>query len=150
MTRRTKKEHVMVFCSNANNPAKRRYLRRSAGVMMSYMGLVSVSHTSVHRWHPQGWHLYLAAALPTIPILCLAYVVGRYLREEKDEYQRDIVIRGMLWGTAAALSVTVFSGFLQAYGWTGQLPAFSEFILFWVTALIVKVYYRFTDRSSDE
>jgi hypothetical protein len=140
----------MVFCSNSNNPAKRRYLRRSAGVMVSYVGLVSVSHTSVHRWHPQGWHLYLAAALPTIPILCLAYVVGLYLREEKDEYQRDVVIRGMLWGTAVVLSMTVFSSFLHAYGWDGQLPEFSEFITFWLVAFVVKMYYRVADRSSDE
>lgn len=140
----------MMFCDNASNPAKRRYLRGSMGVALSYMGLVMSSRIMVNRWHPKGWHLYLAAALPTIPILCLAFIVGRYLREEKDEYQRDIVIRGMLWGTAAALAVGVFSGFLQAYGWTGQVPAFSEFILFWITALIVKLYYRFADRSRDE
>ena len=139
-----------MFCDSGSNPAKRRYVRSCFGIMMSYVGLVMSSRIMVTRWHPQGWHLYVAAALPTIPILCLAYVVGRYLREEKDEYQRDIVIRGMLWGTAVALAVNVFSSFMQAYGWTGQLPAFSEFILFWVTALIVKVYYRFADRSSDE
>ena len=140
----------MIFCESTSNPAKRRYVRRSFGVMMSYVGLVTSSRIIMNRWHPQGWHVFLAAALPTLPILCLGYVVGRYLREEKDEYQRDIVIRGMLWGTAVALAISVFSSFLQAYGWTGELPAFSEFILFWITALIVKVYYRFADRSRDE
>ena len=139
-----------MFCSNPRSEAQRRYLRSSIGVAVSYIGLVMSSRIMVTRWHPQGWHLYLAAALPTIPILCLAFIVGRYLREEKDEYQRDVVIRGMLWGTAVALSVSVFSSFLQAYGWTGQFPGFIEFMLFWITALIVKVYYRFTDRSSDD
>ena len=140
----------MLFCEDSSNPAKRRYLRSTMGAMLSYMGLVMSSRVMVNRWHPQGWQLFVTAALPTIPILCLAFIVGRYLREERDEYQRDIVIRGMLWGTAAALALTVFSGFLRAYGWTGQLPAFSEIITFWVTAFLVKLYYRFADRSSDE
>lgn len=140
----------MMFCENSSNPAKRRYFRSTVGIMVSYVGLVASSKIMVNRWHPQGWHLYVAAVLPTIPILCLAYVVGRYLREEKDEYQRDIVIRGMLWGTAVALSMTVFSSFLHAYGWNGQLPEFSEFITFWLVAFVVKMYYRVADRSSDE
>lgn len=139
-----------MFCERTSNPAKRRYLRSSMGVMLSYMGLVMSSRIMVTRWHPKGWHLGVAAALPTIPILCLAFIVGRYLREEKDEYQRDIVIRGMLWGSAVALSVSVFGGFLQAYGWTGQFPGFIEFMLFWITALIVKIYYRFADKASDD
>ena len=137
----------MFFCSN-NNPAKRRYVRSAVGVMVSYLGLVTSSRIMMHRWRPQGWHLYLAAALPTIPILCFAYIVARYLREERDEYQRDVLVRGMLWGIAVTLSLTMFSGFLRAYGWTGSLPAFSEFILFWATALVVKVYYRFADKAS--
>lgn len=140
----------MMFCENSSNPAKRRYMRSTVGVMASYVGLTMSSKIMVTRWHPQGWHLYLAAALPTIPILCLAYVVGRYLRDEKDEYQRDVVIRGMLWGAAVALSMTVFSGFLHAYGWSGNLPEFSEFITFWIVAFIVKMYYRVADRSRDE
>ena len=139
-----------MFCSDPKSEAKRHYMRGSIGVAVSYVGLVLSSRIMVTRWHPQGWHLYLAAALPTIPILCLAFIVGRYLREEKDEYQRDIVVRGMLWGTAVALSISVFSGFLQAYGWTGQFPGFVEFMLFWFTALIVKIYYRFADKASDE
>ena len=130
------------------NPAKRRYLRSSVGIALSYMGLVLSSRLSVNRWHPQGWHLYLAAALPTIPLLCFAYVVGRYLREERDEYQRDVVIRGMLWGSAAALSVSVFASFLRAYGWTGALPEFSEFMIFWLTAAVVKVVYRMRDKAA--
>lgn len=72
----------MIFCE-AMNEAKRRYVRSAFGVMLAYMGLVLFSRMSVNRWHPQGWHLYLAAALPTIPLLCFAFIVARYLREER-------------------------------------------------------------------
>ena len=136
----------MLFCSKAN-AAKRRYQQGSAGVMISYLGFVFASHMSVDRWHPQGWRLYLAAALPTLPILCFAYIVGRYLREEHDDYQRDVVIRGMLWGAAVVLCLTVFSGFLRNYGWQGSLPPFTEFMVFWVVAGIVKMAYHLTNRT---
>ena len=53
----------------------------------------------------------------------------------------------MLWGTAVALALTIFEGFLHAYGWAGSLPNFSAFMAFWSTALLVKVLYRFRDRT---
>src|ERR1700710_3157145 len=115
-------EDFMWFCDSKTNAAKRRYLQGSFGIMLSYMGLVFASRMSVNRWHPHDWHLYLAAALPSIPILCFAYIVGRYLREERDDYQRDVVIRGMLWGAAVVLSISVFASFLRSYGWSGSLP----------------------------
>jgi hypothetical protein len=132
------------------NPAKRRYLRSSFGIMLSYLGLVEASSFWAHRWHPQGWHLYLAAALPTIPLLCFAFVVGRYLREERDEYERDLLIRGMLWGTAIVLSVSIFSSFLRAYGWQGSLPPFTEFVLFWAVAGVSKFVHRVANRVADD
>ena len=138
----------MLFCNSKNNAAKRRYLQGSFGVMLAYMGLVVFSRLAVTRWHPQGWHLYLVAALPTIPILCFTYIVGRYLREEHDDYQRDVVIRGMLWGAATVLSITVFSGFLRSYGWPGSLPPFTEFMVFWIVVALVKATYHFADRAA--
>lgn len=140
----------MLFCKEKTNAAKRRYLQGSLGIALSYLGLVLSSRIAVNRWHPQGWHLYLAAALPTIPILCFAYIVGRYLREEHDEYQRDIQIRGMLWGTAVVLSITVFASFLRGYGWGGSLPPFSEFMVFWIVAAIVKGAYSFSNRAASD
>jgi hypothetical protein len=140
----------MSFCDSKTNAAQRRYLQGAFGVMLSYMGLVVSSRLAVNRWHPQGWHLYLAAALPTIPILCFAYVVGRYLREEHDEYQRDIQIRGMLWGTAVVLSISVFDSFLRGFGWKGALPPFTEFMVFWVVAGIVKFAYHLINRAATD
>jgi hypothetical protein len=140
----------MVLCSN-NNPAKRRYLKGSLIVWATYTATVFTSGFMVKRWHPQGWRLFLAAALPSIPLFFFAYVVGRYLREERDDYQRHIVIRGMLWATAVTLSVSVFADFLHAYGWQGSLPPFTEFVLFWIAFAVVMALHRVTDRvGADE
>lgn len=135
----------MLFCDSKTNAAKRRYLQGSFGVMLAYVGLVFASRLMVNRWHPHDWRLFLLAALPSIPLLCFAYIVGRYLREEHDDYQRDVVIRGMLWGTATVLSITIFSGFLRSYGWQGSLPPFTEFMVFWIVVAIVKAAYYFAD-----
>ena len=137
----------MLFCSVKTNAAKRRYLRGSAGVALSYICFVFASRIAVDRWHPQGAHLLLVAALPTLSIICFAFLVGRYLREEPDEYQRDVVIRGMLWGTAAVLCTTVFAGFLRSYGLSGSLPPFTEFMLFWSVAGFSKIANNLADRK---
>jgi hypothetical protein len=125
--------------------AKRRYVWSSFGIMLCYLGLALSSRMMVNRWTPRAWHLYLAAALPSVPVIIYAYVVGRYLRDETDEYERDIVIRGMLWGTAATLSLTVFIGFLRSFGWHGELPPFTEFIVFTLTTAIAQSVHRLRD-----
>ncbi len=138
----------MLFCSPTTNAAKRSYLQRSFGVALAYIALVFVTRLLINHFHPQGWQLYLVAVLPTVPLLYFAWVVGRYLKEEKDEYQRDIIVRGMLWGTAAALAVTIFVGFLRSYGWQGQIPPFTEFMTFWGVAGISKLAYSAGSRTA--
>lgn len=140
----------MLFCSGNTSPAKRRYLQGTFGVMMSYVGLVVSSRIMVNHWHPKGWHLFLAAALPTIPILCLAYIVARYLKDERDEYQRDLIVRSLLWATGVALSLSVFSGFLRSYGVDTQLPAFTEFIAFWITVGLVQAIHSMMNRGGED
>lgn len=139
----------MLFCSPNPNAAKRRYLQRSLGVALAYIALVFVARLLINHSHPQGWQLYVVAVLPTVPLLYFAGVVGRYLKDETDEYQRDMVVRGMLWGTAAALAVTIFVGFLRSYGWQGQLPPFTEFMTFWAVAGISKLVYNVGNREAD-
>ena len=63
------------------------------GILIAYFGLLSSATLSVHHWRPQGWHLWLAALLPSVPIVGIFLITARYLREERDEYQRDLVVR---------------------------------------------------------
>lgn len=140
-------KEVKMLCSGPMNQAKRNYLRGTIGIMLSYMGLVFASVTMVHRWHPQGWHLWLTAGLPTLPIVGLAFVLARYLRDEKDEYQRDMTIQSLLWGTAVALAISVFDSFLGSYGAGVELPRFLVFLSFWVTVAITRAVQSAANRG---
>lgn len=129
-----------------NSAAQKRYLRRGLGVLVAYVLLLSSATVIVQRVHPHGVLLYCVAFLPLLPMLSFLVVVGRYLREERDEYQRDLVIRCMLWGIAAMLSVELFDGFLHSFGWHGALPPFVGFYAFCLSMLIAKFTYKFRDR----
>lgn len=138
-----------MFCSGPMNEAKRKYLRGTMGIMLSYMGLVFASTSMVHRWHPKGWHLWLASAMPTIPIVCLAFVLARYLREERDEYQRDQTVQSLLWGTAVALALSVFDSFLSSYGSGTEFPHFLVFMSFWITVAITRAVQSVANRGGN-
>lgn len=134
-----------LFC-RAENAAQRRYYQGSLGVGLSYFGLFISSMLYSHRFHPLGWRLYLAAFLPTISIVCFLYIVGRYLREETDEFVRDQFIRSLLWAIAAVMAFAMFIGFLRTYGWQGSINPFAEYYVFCGTLLIAKFAYKFRDR----
>ncbi|MGI4758221.1 MAG: hypothetical protein ACRYGF_15410 [Janthinobacterium lividum] len=136
---------MALFCS-AQNPAQRRYQRGAFGVALSYIGFFFSSEFSVHRFHPSGWHLYLAALLPTFSIVGLLFIVGRYLREETDEFVRDQFIRSVLWSIAAVMAYTMFFSFLRTFGWQGTTKPFAEYYVFCITLLIAKFSYKLRDR----
>ena len=137
----------MMWCFGERpNAAQQRYVRGGLGVALAYVGLFFGSAVLVRHFHPQGWRLYLAALLPCGPIVGLLYIVGRYLREEKDEFQRDMVVRCLLWGIAAVLTVEMFSSFLRIFGWTGSLPPFTTYFVLCGTMVVAKFTYKYRNR----
>ena len=140
----------MLCFGERKNPAQRRYLQGGLGVLIAYFCLLFTATTSVHRWHPQGWHLSLAALLPSVPIVGMFLITARYLREERDEFQRDLVVRCLLWGIAAVMTVEMFTSFLRAFGWQGSLPPFTDWFVLCGSVLIAKFTYKFTNRIADD
>ena len=131
--------------------AKRKLKKTVKPVMAAYFVIFISTMFAVDKLHPKGWLLYVLAALPTIPLLTVFFVVGQYLVSEKDEYSRDLMVRCMLWGTAASLSVAMFVGFLQIFGWAGRLPAFTEFYAFAFFMVMAKLSNRVSNPlPSDE
>jgi hypothetical protein len=53
--------------------------------------------------------------LPTIPIAGAVVLTGRYMSEEKDEFQRAVLVQALLGGIGATLVVTTVWGFLENY-----------------------------------
>ena len=130
--------------------AQRKYLQRGLAVMLAYFALLVSAVTITHRLHPQGWLLYGTALLPSLPIFALLFVVARYLREERDEFQRDTVIRCLLWGVAAMVATELFTSFLRNFGWQGTVPPFTGFYIFCASMIAAKFTYRLRNRVPDD
>jgi hypothetical protein len=128
------------------SPVARKFRKTGLIVWSSYFVLFPIAEYIVARSHPSGGILFLLAALPVLPILAVIVLMGRYLRDEKDEYRRDLAVRCLLWGTAGALTINLFSSYLRIFGWSGQLFPFTEFFVFAGLMLVAKLSYRAANR----
>jgi hypothetical protein len=138
-----------MWCES-NSKAQKRLQKRVAVAMGLYLpALLGVTFWVKH--HPaSGMEVFGLAAIPAAPVVALFVVVGLYLQEERDDFQRDIMIRGMLWGTGALLVTLLFLGFLKTFGWKGEVDPFIEFGVFWVFAAIARITYRVRNRVSGD
>jgi len=134
-----------MFCEWKSRAAKR-YQLTVLIEMLAYTLIIFGVQGFVGHHHPAGAELYALAALPTFPIIGVLFAVGVYLRDEHDEYQRDVMVKCVLWGTAGILALTSFLGFMHSFGWTGEVSPFIEFITFWLLVATAKVFYKLTNR----
>jgi len=72
--------------------------------------------------------------------------MGIYLAQEKDEFQRNILVQSLLWGIGGTLAVTTTWGFLELFAGVTHfqtyltLPVFCFF--FGVASPLLKRKYR--------
>ena len=112
--------------------AARRYLRRiliatSIYVVAVFVTLHIVNHGRVAL--PEAIGL---ASIPSLPIIGVIAAVGLYLKEEKDEFQRELFIQSLLWSTGATLGLTSFWSFLHIFGHVPPVDGFHVFVMFWL------------------
>jgi len=111
-------------------PVMRRYRRRLGVAMLSY-GVVLIGSMSLLRGGSlAGPLLWIVAAAPAIPILGVIVVMGLYLKEEPDEFDRMIHVEAMLWGLGAVLGISTVWGFLANAEVVPAPPLFLIFPLF--------------------
>lgn len=129
-----------------NNPAAWRFTLRFIVLSLLY-GLFSVlSAAGLLLWHPTGIVIWLLAVLPAIPIAMAVLVTGRYMNEEKDDFQRAVLVQALLGGIGATLVITTVWGFLENYAHFHRLdilflwPIYLSFVA--VSYYIVKAKYR--------
>ncbi len=72
-----------------------------------------------HHLHPAGALAVLCATLQSSPIIAFILIIGLYLAEEKDEFQKSVLVQSMLWGVGVTLAVTTFWGSMEKYS---QVP----------------------------
>jgi hypothetical protein len=95
--------------------AQKRYAWRVAGFMAAYVvTLIAVIYLFRSR-PPTGALAYAAAALPALPIIGVFWAIGRLLVEEEDEYQRMLLVKQTLLGTALTLALATIFQFLEGF-----------------------------------
>lgn len=110
--------------------ADRRYLRRFVPLMVLYVATIMGVSVVFRTLHPAGPLAWALAVAPGLPILGVIAVMGLYLKEEADEFQRNVLVEAMLWGIGLTLSVTTVWGLLEFYVDAPPLPAFWAFPVF--------------------
>jgi hypothetical protein len=99
----------------------KRYMIRLTGFMTAYVvtlvGGLTLAKTGLPLWGKIG-----LAAITAAPICGIFWAVFRMLDECDDEYQRLLMIRQILLGTAATLAVSTIWQFLQVYDVLEQGP----------------------------
>ncbi len=117
------------------NPAAARYMRRFIPLMAAYTIIVLGVSFWFREGGPEGWLRYPVAVLPALPIVGVIAAMGAFIAEQKDEYQRMVMVRQCLFAIGFTLVVTTIWGFLENYELAPHLPAYSTFMLFCVGLL---------------
>jgi hypothetical protein len=134
-----------MLCS-IKSPTERRYVIRM-WIMAALCVLFSLVAALVFRHiHPHGILAYLVAVLPALPITGALIYTGVYLAEEKDEFQRNLLVQSLLGGTGGILAVTTAWGYMEDFAHAPHLDLVWVYPLFWLFAGIsygfVRARYR--------
>jgi hypothetical protein len=77
---------------------------------------------------------YLVAVLPALPIIGMFAAIGRFLVEERDEYQRMLLVRQSLVASGFALAIATVWGFLESFDLAPHVDAY-WFAVMWFAGL---------------
>ncbi|MEP6394283.1 MAG: hypothetical protein ABJ045_12410 [Alteripontixanthobacter sp.] len=110
-----------------------KYFSRMMGLMSAYLVFLFIAEKLLDTPDPlTGPGAILVAILPGIPVIGVFWAIGRLLVDTTDEYQRMLLVRQILVGTALALAAATAWGFLEFYGIVVHVDAFWWAILFFL------------------
>jgi hypothetical protein len=112
--------------------ARRRYISRLLPTMVLYILFLFIAQWTFHHLHPTGIVAYLLAVLPALPLVGSLAIVGLYVAEESDEFERAIIVQSMLWGLGGALSVGTVWGCLEDFANAPHISIFYVYVFFWI------------------
>jgi peptidoglycan/LPS O-acetylase OafA/YrhL len=138
-----------MFCKT-NSAAQKSYRRDVQIYLAAYIVLLLGSTWMVKHGGSKNFMLYFWSVLPALPVLGVLLRVGRYLREEKDEYVRSLTVQTILVGTGVLLAAMMVSDFLRAFANTGALPPFVGFLIFCGGMAATQLVQWVKNRVSDE
>lgn len=112
------------------SPAMSRYLRRFMPTMALYIVVLLSCVFAIDIWAPTGPLLWALAVAPALPMIGIIVVMGLYLVEETDEFQRTVLVQALLWGIGITLAAASVWGFLENERLVPHLPSFLWFPVF--------------------
>jgi hypothetical protein len=122
--------------------AGRRYIFRLASTQLVYILFFFITQWSFHHLHPTGLIVYLLAILPALPVIGSLAIVGLYMAEESDEFERSILVQSMLWGFGVALAIGSVWGYLEDFANAPHRSAFYAYLSFWIVMGISQPFIR--------
>jgi hypothetical protein len=122
--------------------AGRRYINRLAPTMATYLVFLFIARWIFNHLHPTGLVVYLLAILPALPLVASLAVVGLYIAEESDEFERSIIVQSVLWGLGGALAVSTVWGSLEDFARAPHLSTFYILLFFWIFMAISQPFIR--------
>jgi archaellum biogenesis protein FlaJ (TadC family) len=126
--------------------AAKRYVRRFLTTMSLYAVVLVAVVSAFVQLKPHGVLAYTLALAPAVPLVASIVIIGIYLREESDEFERNIQNEAALLATGAMMVVATVWGFLEQFHLAPSVPSWAVFPL-WALMLgpaqmIVRRRYR--------
>jgi hypothetical protein len=100
----------------------------AAGLCILFAALAA---TVFRQLHPAGIPAYLVAILPGLPIVGAIVGTGLYLAEEKDEFQRNLLVQALLGGIGGTLALVTIWGYLEDFAKAPRLDLILVYAVFW-------------------
>jgi hypothetical protein len=113
-----------------SNPALKRYNRRFITTMLFYAGTIILAAEWARHGHRSGPSAYAIATLPGLTVIAALIIIGMYLKEEKDEFNRATQVEALLWATGLTLAIETTWGFLENFTDAPHAPLYLGFALF--------------------
>jgi amino acid permease len=107
--------------------AAKRYARRFTAAMSLYALALVVAIGAYIRIQPTGVLAYALAIAPAIPLVAAIVIIGLYLREETDEFERAVQVESALWATGGMLAIATVWGFLETFRLAPNVPTWAVF-----------------------
>ena len=101
----------MSLCNRGVTPFQRRSIQLIGSLMAVSAGLTGVL-PRIDRDHFSTAVFWLIAVIAVLPIVATLLVIARYLKGEKDEYLRHVVVQSILWGSGAVMVLDTFFGYV--------------------------------------
>jgi len=101
-----------------------------------------VAKIALRLGHLPDAAVYPIAIFPAFPIMAALVVTGLYLAEEKDEFQRQVLIEAMLGGMGITLAGTTVWGYLESMAHSPHLDATWVYPIFWIGTAVCMPFVR--------